>query len=55
MDSSQSDADAGVTITCVFGGFEGESYADIETTARTVGLVPEDTRAARNAGDEGNQ
>jgi len=39
--------DAGVTITCVFGGFEGESYADIETTARTVGLVPEDTRAAR--------
>ncbi len=40
-------ADAGITITCVFGGFDGESYADIETTARTVGLVPEDTRAAR--------
>ncbi|MEZ6123767.1 MAG: sugar phosphate isomerase/epimerase family protein [Planctomycetaceae bacterium] len=40
-------ADAGVTITCVFGGFEGESYADIATTARTVGLVPEATRAAR--------
>lgn len=40
-------SDAGVTITCVFGGFEGESYADIETTARTVGLVPEATRAAR--------
>ena len=40
-------ADAGVTITCVFGGFDGESYADIATTARTVGLVPEDTRAAR--------
>ncbi len=40
-------ADAGVTITCVFGGFEGESYADIPTTARTVGLVPEATRAAR--------
>lgn len=39
--------DAGVTITCVFGGFEGESYADIATTARTVGLVPEETRAAR--------
>ena len=39
--------DAGVTITCVFGGFEGESYADIETTAKTVGLVPEETRAAR--------
>lgn len=40
-------SDAGVTITCVFGGFEGESYADIATTARTVGLVPEETRAAR--------
>lgn len=40
-------ADAGVSITCVFGGFDGESYADIETTARTVGLVPEDTRDAR--------
>jgi sugar phosphate isomerase/epimerase len=38
---------AGITLTCVFGGFEGESYADIETTARTVGLVPRDTRAAR--------
>ncbi len=42
-------ADAGVTITCVFSGFEGESYADIATTARTVGLVPEATRAARAA------
>ena len=40
-------ADAGITITCVFGGFDGESYADIPTTARTVGLVPEETRAAR--------
>lgn len=40
-------ADAGITVTCVFGGFEGESYADIPTTARTVGLVPEETRAAR--------
>lgn len=39
--------DAGITPTVVFGGFEGESYADIATTARTVGLVPEDTRAAR--------
>jgi sugar phosphate isomerase/epimerase len=38
---------AGITITCVFGGFEGESYADIATTARTVGLVPPATRAAR--------
>jgi sugar phosphate isomerase/epimerase len=40
---------AGITVTCVFGGFEGESYADIATTARTVGLVPEETRAARSA------
>ncbi len=40
-------ADAGITITAVFGGFEGESYADIPTTRRTVGLVPEETRAAR--------
>ncbi|MCC7421682.1 MAG: sugar phosphate isomerase/epimerase [Planctomycetaceae bacterium] len=40
---------AGIQVTCVFGGFEGESYADIPTTARTVGLVPESTRAARIA------
>lgn len=38
---------ANITLTCVFTGFEGESYADIATTARTVGLVPEATRAAR--------
>ena len=37
----------GITITVVFGGFEGESYADIPTTAKTVGLVPQETRAAR--------
>jgi sugar phosphate isomerase/epimerase len=37
----------GIELTCVFGGFEGESYADIPTVARTVGLVPRDTRAAR--------
>jgi len=39
--------DAGITITAVFGGFEGESYASIAETARTVGLVPKETRAAR--------
>jgi len=39
--------DAGIKLTAVFGGFSGESYADIATTARTVGLVPEDLRAAR--------
>ncbi len=38
---------AGIRVTAVFGGFDGESYADIPTTARTVGLVPEATRAAR--------
>jgi sugar phosphate isomerase/epimerase len=37
----------GIKLTCVFGGFEGESYADIPTVARTVGLVPPETRAAR--------
>ncbi len=39
----------GIQLTAVFGGFEGESYADIPTTQRTVGLVPPDTRAARTA------
>jgi len=37
----------GVKITVVFGGFEGESYADIPTVARTVGLVPPETRKER--------
>jgi len=37
----------GIQLTCVFGGFEGESYADIPTVARTVGLVPPATRVAR--------
>ena len=40
---------SGVELTCVFGGFAGESYADIPTVARTVGLVPSATRAARLA------
>lgn len=39
--------DLGMSITVVFGGFEGESYADIPTCKRTVGLVPAATRAAR--------
>ncbi|MBA4017995.1 MAG: Fe-S cluster assembly protein HesB [Pirellula sp.] len=37
----------GLTLTVVFGGFDGESYADIPTVVRTVGLVPPETRAAR--------
>jgi sugar phosphate isomerase/epimerase len=40
-------ADYGIQLTCVFGGFEGESYADIPTVSRTVGLVPPETRVAR--------
>lgn len=36
-----------VKLTAVFGGFEGESYADIPTVVRTIGLVPEATRAGR--------
>jgi len=39
--------DFGITISVVFGGFEGESYADIPTVARTIGLVPPETRAER--------
>ncbi len=40
-------ADLGIEVTCVFGGFEGESYADIPTVKQTVGLVPPATRAER--------
>jgi sugar phosphate isomerase/epimerase len=39
--------DLGIRITCVFAGFEGESYADIPTVQRTIGLMPHQTRAAR--------
>jgi sugar phosphate isomerase/epimerase len=39
----------GITATAMFGGFEGESYADIPTVVRTVGLVPLETRDARLA------
>ena len=41
--------DAGIVLTCVFAGFEGESYAGIPEAARTVGLVPRDLREARAA------
>lgn len=40
-------SDLGIKISCVFAGFEGESYADIPTVCKTVGLVPKETRAAR--------
>lgn len=42
-------AEMEISLTAVFGGFVGESYADIPTTAATVGLVPPATRAARLA------
>ncbi len=46
---SSGSSGCGIRVTAVFGGFEGESYADIPTVARTVGLVPPETRAARTA------
>lgn len=42
-------ADLSITITCVFAGFEGESYADIPTVKKTIGLMPRETRVARTA------
>lgn len=39
----------GITVTAVFGGFEGESYADIPTVVKTVGLVPRESRDSRLA------
>ncbi len=38
-----------IAITAVFGGFDGESYADIPTVERTIGLVPAETRSQRLA------
>ncbi|MBN1483038.1 sugar phosphate isomerase/epimerase [candidate division KSB1 bacterium] len=38
---------ADIRITVVFCGFAGESYADIPTVKRTIGLVPEATRSER--------
>jgi sugar phosphate isomerase/epimerase len=39
----------GIEVTCVFAGFEGESYADIPTVGRTIGLVPTESRESRLA------
>ena len=41
--------DYNIQLTAVFGGFTGESYADIPTVSKTVGLVPPETRSARTA------
>jgi len=38
-----------ISVTAVFAGFEDESYADIPTVVKTVGLVPPKTRASRLA------
>ncbi len=43
----------GIRITCVFCGYDGESYADIPTVKQTVGLVPAATRAARTLETKG--
>ncbi|MBI2300201.1 MAG: sugar phosphate isomerase/epimerase [Armatimonadetes bacterium] len=48
-DIKQRFAGAGLTVTVVFAGFPGESYADIPTVKKTVGLVPEATYAERLA------
>ncbi len=37
------------TIVTVFGAYTGEDYADIPTVERTVGFIPEPTRAEREA------
>lgn len=37
----------GIRLTAVFCGFDGESYADIPTVEKTVGLVPPGPRAER--------
>lgn len=37
------------TLVTVFGAYQGEDYADIPTVERTVGFIPERTRAEREA------
>ncbi len=39
----------GIRVTCVFAGFEGESYASIPATVETIGLVPRALRQERVA------
>lgn len=41
--------ESAISISCLFAGFEGESYQDIPTVERTVGLVNPETRAGRHA------
>jgi len=42
-------AESQISISCLFAGFEGESYADIPTVVRTVGVVNPETRTERLA------
>jgi sugar phosphate isomerase/epimerase len=39
--------DSGIRVTSVAAVYEGESYADVAAVRATVGLLPEETRAAR--------
>src|SRR3712207_6724560 len=39
--------DQDFAISSIWAAFEGESYADKPTVLRTVGLIPESTRTAR--------
>jgi len=39
--------DTGISITTVFCGFDGESYADIPTVQKTVGYIVRETRGER--------
>ncbi|MEM8946758.1 MAG: sugar phosphate isomerase/epimerase family protein [Planctomycetota bacterium] len=38
-----------ISVSCLFAGFDGESYEDIPTVERTVGLVNPATRSARHS------
>ena len=40
-------ADAGISVTVVFCGFEGESYETVPIVQQTIGLVPKATREKR--------
>ena len=42
-------ADSKVSVSCLFAGFDGESYADIPTVVRTVGIVNPETQSQRVA------
>ena len=42
-------AEEGFAVTAVFAAYDGESYADAPTVEQTVGFIPADTRAEREA------